>query len=236
MLKRTWDYIKTFLRIKTEAAMDPEIEIEMAIRQAREQDQQLRNQAAKVIAHRTKLEGQIDDAADQVGKSRQMAKQALIKADEATTAGNAEDTEKWTRSAQSLALKLQSTQSILESLKSQYEVAVEAGEDAKKAVQQNAQRVQELASKRMELLGKLEQAKMQENVNKAVESMSASMELDAPSLGKIDDKISQRLADASAQAELRSVTPEGAEAELRDAMASVEAETALDDLRKELGL
>jgi phage shock protein A len=56
MFKRLWGYIKTLFRVKTEAAMDPEIEIEQAIQEARRRDQELRNQAAKVVAHRVQLE------------------------------------------------------------------------------------------------------------------------------------------------------------------------------------
>ena len=59
-LKRLWGYIKTLFRTTAERAMDPEIEIEQAIQEARQQDQKLRNQAAKVIAHRTQLEAKIE--------------------------------------------------------------------------------------------------------------------------------------------------------------------------------
>ena len=63
-LRRLWGYITTLFRTKAEAAMDPEIEIEQAIREARKRDQELRNQAAKVVAHRTQLESKIENAAD----------------------------------------------------------------------------------------------------------------------------------------------------------------------------
>ena len=53
MFKRIITYIRTWFRGKAESAMNPEVEIEMAIDEARKQDQALRSQAAKVIAHRT---------------------------------------------------------------------------------------------------------------------------------------------------------------------------------------
>ena len=67
--KRLWGYIKTLFRVKTEAAMDPEIEIEQAIHEAKKRDQDLRNQAAKVVAHRVQLESKIERAADDVGEA-----------------------------------------------------------------------------------------------------------------------------------------------------------------------
>jgi phage shock protein A len=236
MLKRIWGYIKQLFRGVAESAMDPEVEIEQAIQEARAADQRLRNQAAKVIAHRTQLESKIEQAAGDVGEAREMAKQALLRAEEAKNASDAEGVDKWTRAAQSLAMKIQAAESNVNGLKEQYEVALQQSEDAKNAVQQNAMRVQELAAKRMQLLGKLEQAKMQEAVNSAMETMTASMEREAPSLSKVEDKIEGRLAGAKAHTELREVTPEGAEQELKEAVSLSQADAKLEELRQELGL
>ncbi len=236
MFRRIWGYIKALFRTTAERAMNPEIEIEQAIQEARKQDQALRNQAAKVIAHRAQLERKLEKAADVVGEAREMAKKALLKAEEAKNAGDMEAVDKWTRAAQSLALKLQAGENNLNGLKGQYEIAVTQASDAKVAVEQNAMRLQELAAKRMELLGRLEQAKMQEAVNSAVESMSSTLDVDAPTLDKVESKIEERLARASANAELRESTPEGAEAELREAINMASADSKLDELKAELGL
>jgi len=235
-LKRLWGYLATLFRGAAERAMDPEVEVEQAINEARQQDQKLRNQAAQVIAHRTQLEAKIESSADDLGEAREMAKQALLKADEAKKAGDTEAVAKWTRAAQSLAMKLQAAENNLTGFKEQYGVAVTQAEDAKRAVEQNAMRLQELAAKKMELIGKLQQAKMQEAVNKTVESLSVSMEMESPSLDKVEEKITQRLSEAKANAELREATPEGAEAELREAISVTQADVKLDELRKELGL
>ena len=236
MLKRIWGYLKQLFRGAAESAMDPEIEIEQAISEARASDQRLRNQAAKVIAHRTQLESKIERAASELGSARETAKQALLRAEEAKSGGDAAGVDKWTTAAQSLALKIQAAESNVNGLKTQYEIALQQSEDAKAAVQQNAMRVQELAAKRMELMGKLEQAKMQEAVNSAVETMSASMERDVPSLDEVEAKIEGRLSTAKAHTELRGVTPEGAEAELKEAVSRAEGDAKLEELRKELGI
>jgi phage shock protein A len=236
MFKRIWGYLKTLFRVKAEGAMNPEIEIEQAIQEAREQDSRLRNQAAKVIAHRTTIEQKMEDAADMVGEARETAKQALLRAEQAKSSGDADGVVKWTNAAQSLAMKLQASESTLESYKQQYEIAVAQADEAKSAVEQNAMRTSELAAKRIELLGKLEQAKMQETVNDAVESMSATLEVESPSLSRIEDKIQTRVAEAQAKAEIRSSTPEGAEAELREAVSLARADDKLAELRAELGL
>lgn len=236
MLRRIWNYIRQLFRTTAERAMDPEIELEQAITEFRRRDQELRNQAAKVIAHRTQLEAKIEQAAKDAGEARETAKQALLRAEQARSEGNEADTDKWTRVAQSLALKLQAAEANLQGLKEQYEIALDQAEQAKQAVQHNAMRLQELAAKRMQLVGQLQQAKMQEAVNAAVETISASMEMEAPSIEKVEEKIQSRLAEAKARHELRGATPEGAEAELKEAISLSQADATLEDLRRELGL
>lgn len=235
-LKRLWGYLATLFRTTAESAMNPEIEIEQAINEAKKKDQALRNQAAKVVANRTLLESKLEDAADDVGEAREMAKQALMRAETAKNAGDTDGLEKWTKAAQSLAMKLQAADNNLATLKKQYETAAVQAESAKDAVQANAMKVSELAAKRLELLGSLEAAKMQESVNAAVESMSSVMDADMPSLSKIEDKIEARKAEAMAKAELREATPEGAEDELREAINVAQADATLEELKKELGL
>lgn len=236
MFQRIWAYIKQLFRGTAESVMDPRVEIEAAISEAKKQDQALRNQAAKVIAHRTQLEQKLEKAADNAGESREIAKQALMKAEQAKANGDTAAYEKWTRAAQAQALKMQAAENNLNSLREQYEIAANQADEAKKAVQMNASRVQELAAKRMELLGQLEQAKMQESVNQAMSSMTAALDMEAPSLASVEDKISRRMADAKAHAELAESTPEGAEAELREAISIAGADAKLEELRTELGL
>ncbi len=236
MLKRWIAYIKSWFKSTSEDLMDPEIEIQAAIDDAKKKDQDLRNQAAKVIAHKTQLAGQIEKAAADVGEAKEMAKQALIRADEATKTGDEAGVTKWTQAAQSLAMKLQAAENNLSSLKEQYTTAEVQAASAKEAVQTNAMKVQELSAKRLEMLGSLEQAKMQEAVNNAVQSMSASIGDEGPNLDTVEAKIEQRKAEAMAKAELHEATPEGAEAELRKAVNMAEADAKLEELRSELGL
>ena len=235
-LKRLWGYITTLFKGGAEKMMKPEVEIEQAINEAKKRDQELRNQAAKVVAHRTQLESKMESAADDVGEAREMAKQAILKAEEAKASGDAAGQDKWTKAAQSIAMKLQASENNLSTLKTQYETATGQADKAKQAVQSNAMRVSELAAKRMELLGSLEAAKMQESVNKAVDALSNTMDYEMPSLEKIEEKIETRKSEAMAKAELREVTPEGSEMELKEAINMAQADAKLEELKAELGL
>ncbi len=236
MFKKWWEYFKSWFKQSSDKMMDPEIEIQMAIDQAKKKNQELRNQAANIVAHRTQLEAKIEKAADQVGESREMAKQAILKAEEAKAAGDTAGVAKWTNIAQAQAAKLQASENNLTSLKAQYQTAITQADQAKSAVQANAVKLQELTAKQMELLGALEQAKMQESVNAAVQSMSATLDDEIPTLESVEEKIEKRQAQAMAKAEVFEATPEGGEAELRQAMNEAQADAKLEELKAELGL
>ena len=234
---KTWSYIKAWFGKKTEDMKDPEVEVEQAITEARKRDQALRNQAAHVIAHRTQVAQQLEDASGDVAEAKELARQALLRADAAAKAGNAADVEKWNSTAQQIALKMQSAQNTVQMLQTQLKTADVQAEKAKEAVRNNANAVSELAAKRMQLLGQLQAAKMQESVNAAVDSMTATVGTDAPSLDEVEQKIQARMAQASAKAELTEATsPDAAIAELKSASLQAQASAALDSLRAELGL
>jgi phage shock protein A len=236
MLRRWWNYIKTWFGMKSKEAMDPQVEIEAAINEARQQDKVLRNEAAKVIAHRTRVADEVEEASKEVAESRELAKQALLKADDATRTGNAAESQKWTAAAQSIAMRLQASQKNVEAMQQQLVLADQQSQQAQSAVRNNAMRLEEVAAKRMQMLGQLQAAKMQETVNKAMATISAKVGGDAPSLDEIEDKIQDRMAAAAAHAQLDAQSPEGAMAELERSVDLSSADATLDDLRAELGL
>ena len=203
--------------------MDPGIQIEQALQEAQKRDGELREQAARVIAHRTEVEMRLGRAVEESAKAREQAGQALRNADAATRAGKAGNTDKWTRAAQALALQMQAKESEVENLKAQHATASEQADLAKRQANENALQLQELAAKRMELVGKLEQAKMQEAVNRTMEQLNRPVDTSGPSLGEIEDKINSRMAQASARAELSSASIEGAQQELERSMRQAEA-------------
>jgi phage shock protein A len=230
-------YIKTWFGKKTDEMKDPAIEIEQAIQEAQKRDRELRNQAAMVLANRQRVEQELEESSGDLAEAKELAKQALLKADASMKAGNMAEAEKWNAAASQIALKMQSAQNSVEMYRKQLETATVQAEAAKKAVQQNAMAVQEMAAKRMQMLGQLEAAKMQESINKAMDAMNAQVgDTSVLSLDAVNDKIQQRMATASAHAELKAATPDGAIAELKMSTGMLKAESALDDLRSELGL
>ncbi len=216
--------------------MNPAVQIEQAMTEAQKQDRELRQQAARVIAHRSEVEMKLARAMEDSAKTKGQAAQALKNADAAMQAGNAGDVDKWNRAAQALAMKLQSNETMVTTLKDQFGKASQQSDLAKEQVNQNAMRLQELSARRIELLGKLEQAKMQEQVNRTLEQLNRPMEQTGPTMTEIEDKINRRMAQANAHGELEASSIEGAARELEVSTAQLDAQARLEELRTELGL
>ncbi len=236
MLARLWGYLKAAFGQAAERRMDPAIQIEQSVAEARRQDLELRNQAARVIAHRSEVQMRLDRAVEESARAKEQAGQALRNATEAQARGDAADVDRWTRTAQALAMRLESSESLVESLKQQYRVAMEQAQNAKAQVDDNAMRLEGLVSRRMELMGKLQQAKMQEEVNRTLETLHRPMEATGPSFEEIEDKINRRMALASASAELESTGLRGAQQDVERSVQELGAQRRLDALRQELRL
>ena len=236
MFKKWWNYIKAWFTKKSNDVMDPEIEIEQAIQDAQKKDQQLRNQAAQVIAHRTQVAGELEDAAGDVAEAKELAKQALLKADASTKAGNAADAREVERGGQHRGHEVAGgTEHRGDVAQATDRWPTSSPRRRRRLCRPTPPSVQQLAAKRMELLGQLEAAKMQEKVNDAMSSMTATVGQDSPSLEEVENKIQARMAQASAKAELDASTGEGALAELKKSTMELEASATLDSLRAELG-
>ena len=78
----------------------------------------------------------------------------------------------------------------------------QAAEQAKAAVAQNAQALQDKLAERQKLLSQLDQAKMQEQMNTAMASLGETVGEDVPGFDEIRDKIEARYAKAKGMAEL----------------------------------
>jgi hypothetical protein len=81
--------------------------------------------------------------------------------------------------------------------------ATQAANQAKSAVQQNSTALQQKLSERQKLLGQLDQAKMQEQLNSAMASLSESVGQDVPTFDEVRDKIEARYAKAKGLTELQ---------------------------------
>jgi phage shock protein A len=124
----------------------------------------------------------------------------------------------------------------MEDLKTLHDQALQAAEQAKKAVENNAMMVQSKLAERTQLLSQLEQAKMQEQVSASLSSMSElTASGNTPSLADVRDKIEQRYARALGSAELASNSVEGRMLDVQKSTLDMAGASRLDQIRASLG-
>ena len=109
-------------------------------------------------------------------------------------------------------------------------------DQAKSAVLQNSAALQKKLAERQKLLSQLDQAKMQEQMNKAMATLSETVGQDVPTFDQVRDKIEARYARAIGQSELQGQTVEARMLEVEQASVNTEAQSRLSELRSQLGL
>lgn len=232
---KAWKYLMALFSSKVDEYADPKVQIQQAIEDAQRQHAALSQQAAAVIGNQRQLEMKLNRQMGEVERLQSSAKQALVLADEATAKGDAEKSGKYEQTAQLFATQLVSAEQQMEDLKSMHDQALQAAEQAKKAVEQNAVLLQQKLAERTKLLSQLDQAKMQEQISASLSSMS---QLNAPgttpTLDEVREKIEKRYANALGATELSKNSVEGRMLEVEMSTIDMAGAARLDQLRAQL--
>jgi phage shock protein A len=236
LLKRWWAYTTARLTGKFEASADPKVQLEQAIAEAQDQHRRLKEQAANVIAHQKQTEMRLSRALEDYERVSANARQAVIMADEASRDGDQERMTELTQAAEGFANRMISLEREVDDLKALHQQATQASEAARQAVTQNSQALQRKLSERQKLLSQLDQAKMQEQMNTAMSSLSETVGEDVPTFDEIREKIEGRYAQAKGMSELTETSVESKMLEVERATMHSEARARLDDIRGQLGL
>jgi phage shock protein A len=236
LLRRMGRYITAALTGKFNEVADPKVQLEQAIMEAQDQHRRLKEQAANVIANQKQTEMRLNRAMEELEGLNAKARQAVLMADDATKAGDTKKATELTNAAQSFANRLITTEKEVESLKQLHLQASQASDQAKAAVNQNSIVLQKKLTERQKLLSQLDQAKMQEQMNKAMASLSETVGQDVPSFNEVRDKIEQRYAKALGASELQGETVESRMLEVEQAAMDSEAQARLSQIRSQLGL
>ena len=234
-LKRWWKYMTAKVSGSLDERADPKVQIQQAISEAQEQHRRLRDQAANVIANQKQLEMQLSRTMGELEKANGNARQALMMQSQATQTDPAKAGE-YGQAAESIATRLIELERAVEEQKTMVLQATQAADQAKAAVQQNSMALQKKLGERQKLLSQLDQAKMQEQLNTAMATLSESVGQDVPTFDEVRDKIEARYAKAKGLAELQGQTVESRMLEIETATTNAEARGRLDQMRVELGL
>ena len=235
-LTRWWKYLGAKANTSLDERADPKVQLEQAIREAQDQHRRLREQAANVIANQKQAEMRLNRAMGEYEKLTANARQALVMADQATKSGDQDKAVEYTQAAEAFANRLIAVERDVEDTKTLVLQSSQAAEQAKSAVAQNSAALQQKLAERQKLLGQLDQAKMQEQMNTAMESLSLTVGEDVPTFDQVREKIELRYAKAKGAQELTSQGVEGRMLEVEKAAMNTEAVARLDVLREQMGL
>jgi len=235
-LKKWWKYMGAKVSSVFNERADPKIQLEQAITEAQDQHRRLKEQAANVIANQKQAELRLSAAMDELEKLNRNAQQAVLMADEAVQRGDEAKATEYTTAAEAFANQLIAKENEVENLKSMSLQATDAADQAKAAVSQNSRVLQQKLSEKQQLLSQLDQAKMQEQVNTAMSSLTETVGGDVPTLDEVREKIEQRYAKAQGTAEIQGMGVETKMIEVEQAAVNVEAQARLSEIRSKLGI
>lgn len=236
LAKKWWKYLTAKLTGKFEESADPKVQLEQALMEAQEQHKRLVEQAANVIANQKQTEMRLDAKMAEFEKLNANARQAVLMADEASKAGDTKKASEYTSSAEAFANRLIAVEEEVNSLKDMSLQTAQAATQAKAAVQQNSTLLQKKLAEKQKLLSQLDQANMQEAMNKTMDSLNATIGEDVPTLEQVKAKIEERYAKAQGHAELAGESVEGRMLEVEQARMSNEAQARLEQIKSQLGI
>jgi phage shock protein A len=233
---RVWGYLSASANSKFEERADPKIQLEQAIAEAQDQHRRLTEQAANVIANQKQTEMRLNRAMEDLQKLNGSTRQALIMVDDAQRRGDTAKAAEYNQAAEGFANRLIGVEKQVDDLKNMHLQTTQASDQAKAAVQQNSAALQKKLAERQKLLSQLDQAKMQEQMNKAMATLSETVGQDVPTFDQVRDKIEARYARAIGASELQGQTVESRMLEVEQASVNIEAQSRLSELRSQLGL
>jgi phage shock protein A len=236
LIRRTWKYLTAALTGKFEEAADPKVQLEQAIIESQEQHRRLKEQAANVIANQKQTELRLTRKIEELEKVNKNTQQAVLMADEATKRNDTAKATEYTNAAEAFANQLIVLEREVEDLKQLSLQSTQASDQAKSAVMQNSAALQKKLSERQKLLSQLDQAKMQEQMNKAMTSLAETVGQDVPSLEEVRQKIEARYAKAKGMAELEGSSVQSRMLEVEQASMNSDAQARLAEIRTKLGI
>ena len=234
LFRKRLRYFTAKTNSRFEERADPKIQLEQAISEAQDQHRRLVEQAANVVANHKQHELQLNRAMEELEKMNLSTRQALLMAQQSDQAGDHSKANEYNQTAEAFANRLVATENQVTELKTLSLQSAQAADQARTAVQQNAMALQQKLAERQKLMSQLDQAKMQEQLNKAMSSLSDTVDQSAPSLDQVRAKIESRYAKAIGTSELSGQTVETRMLEVQQAALGAEARSRLDVIRAQM--
>ena len=229
-----WKYLMQSFDTKIDQNADPKVQIQQAVVAAKEQHKAISEHAANIIGNRNQLQMKMERLIKSQEDLQNKARTALQAAQKAEAAGDAEKSQQFNNAAEVIATQLVSVEQELEQIKQAYASADHAAKEAQAKQQQSEANLKEQLSQVGQLESQLNQARMQEQTAKTMDSMNQFNDDNVPTLDGVRDKIERRYANALGQQELMKDSMTDRMVEIESGSTDAAAASRLDQIRASL--
>ena len=214
--RRANRYAQAKAQAELDAHADPKVQLEQAIGSLQEHHRDLEAAASHVIAQERLAKMQLSSLS---GKETRYTASARA----AQQQGNLD-------AARSFAMRIASLREQIQTLAGQVPQLEQAANDARQAVQESSEQLQHKLAERSTILSQIDQTNMNREVTESMRAVTDLTGGDVPSLDEIKNKVATQFAQAQAQAELSSTSPEVQEMHVRHQELTAEADSILAQL------
>jgi phage shock protein A len=218
MFKRIWRYLNALINGKLDEWEDPEIILNQATKEMKENQIKNRELAVQAITQKNNLQAEVD-------KSERMVAELERRATVAVQAGNRELAKQFLKEK---ALHDQTLQSMRTNLVS----ATEAAEKVKIAIRNEEERIRRKTAEALAMKANMKQAQIQIKINKALDQFQFS-ENEQQWTG-VQDRITSMQSEAAARGEIANSSIDAKLREMEVSQMDVEADRQLAELEAKM--
>ncbi len=218
MFGRIWRYLKALFLGKLDQLEDPEILLQEAAREMRENLAANRQRAVTAITQKNNLKALMDEQERRISQLDAQAEMAVKKGD---------------RDLARRVLREKLTfQQTLEGTRTSYDQAVQASEAIKVAIRRQEETVRQRTAEALAKRAQWKQAQIQIEIDKALNGLT--FEDESSAWERAGEKIRTAQSEAAARAELAQASIQAKIADLQDDTVDAEAERALQELEQRI--
>ncbi|MBV9852235.1 MAG: PspA/IM30 family protein [Armatimonadetes bacterium] len=220
MFGRIWRYLKVLLGFKLDQLEDPEILLQQAQQEMRENQAKNRERAVQAITQKNQLQGELEKTQKIVDNYQAKAELALKNGDRDL--------------ARQLLVEKGQYETTLATIKQSLQSAIETTEAIKTAIRREEERIRAKTAQAMAMRTQWKQSQIEISLNKALEGMTTDGTDHA--FERAAAKISNARSESQARTELARESLSGKLAGLEDVEANTAADAELAQMEQRLGL
>lgn len=218
--KRFWRYLMALFSGKLDQWEDPEVIINEAVREMRENQIKNRELAVQAITQKNNLQAEVEKEERLIADLEKKAQTALL-------GGNRELAKQFLRE------KLQHEQTLTD-MRASLAQAIEAAEKVKTAIKLEEDRIRQKTAQALALKAKMKQAQIEIKINKALDQFQFSS--NEQQWGAVEERIRSMQSEASARAEIANTSIDARVRELEVSQMDAQAEQELAELEAKMAV